>query len=99
MRRYPAVLIGRLGVNREFANNGIRTELMNFIKSWVTLPEYVTACRYLAVDALNNQQALAYYEKNGFHTFFKTEEQEAEHTKMKMPLKTRYLYFDLINIQ
>ena len=98
MRRYPAVLIGRLGVNRDFAHKGIGTELMEFIKSWVTLPEYVTACRYLAVDALNNQQTLSFYEKNGFHSFFKSEEQEAEKVRLKLPLKTRYLYFDLINI-
>ena len=49
-------------------------------------------------NALNNQQTLSFYEKNGFHSFFKSEEQEAEKVRLKLPLKTRYLYFDLINI-
>lgn len=31
MRRYPGVLIGRLGINAEFRNPGIGTELLDFI--------------------------------------------------------------------
>ena len=34
MRRYPGVLIGRLGINVEFGHHGIGTELLDFIKSW-----------------------------------------------------------------
>ena len=33
MRRYPGVLIGRLGINVNFAHRGISSELMEFIKS------------------------------------------------------------------
>ena len=29
MRRYPGVLIGRLGINAEFRNHGIGTELLD----------------------------------------------------------------------
>ena len=67
MRRYPAVLIGRLGVDLHFANKG-------------------------------NPRTLNYYEKNGFAYLFKDEEQEAASSKMKLPLKTRYMYFDLIEV-
>ena len=38
MRRYPSVLIGKLGVNIHYSNKGIGTELMNFIKSWFVSP-------------------------------------------------------------
>jgi len=98
LRRYPAILIGRLGVNTLFSNKGIGTEMMDIIKSWVTLPENVSACRYIAVDALNNERTLSFYEKNGFACLFSSEIQEADNVKVKIPLKTRYMYFDLINL-
>jgi len=98
MRRYPAVLIGRLGVDIQFANNGIGTELMQILKFWFVEPDNKAAVRYLAVDALNNSRTLNYYEKNGFAYLFKDEEQEAVSSRMKLPLKTRYMYFDLIEV-
>ena len=98
MRRCPAVLIGRLGVDIQFANNGIGTELMKILKSWFIEPNNKAAGHYLAVDALNNSRTLNYYEKNGFAYLFKDEEQEAVSSRMKLPLKTRYMYFDLIEV-
>jgi hypothetical protein len=98
MRRYPAVLIGRLGVDIHFANNGIGTELMQILKFWFIEPDNKAAVRYLAVDALNNSRTLNYYEKNGFAYLFKDEEQEAVSSRMKLPLRTRYMYFDLIEV-
>jgi len=98
MRRYPAVLIGRLGVDLQFSNKGIGTELMQILKFWFVEPDNKAAVRYLAVDALNNPKTLSYYEKNGFAYLFKDEEQEAINSKMKQPLKTRYMYFDLIEV-
>jgi len=98
MRRYPAVLIGRLGVDVQFSNNGIGTELMQILKFWFIEPDNKAAVRYLAVDALNNTRTLNYYEKNGFAYLFKDEEQEAVSSRMKLPLKTRYMYFDLIEV-
>ena len=95
---YPAVLIGRLGVDIQFANNGIGTELMQILKFWFVEPDNKAAVRYLAVDALNNSRTLNYYEKNGFAYLFKDEEQEAVSSRMKQPLKTRYMYFDLIEV-
>ena len=98
MRRYPAVLIGRLGVDIQFANNGIGTELMQILKFWFVEPDNKAAVRYLAVDALNNSRTLNYYKKNGFVYLFKDEEQEAVSSRMNLPLKTRYMYFDLIEV-
>ena len=98
MRRYPAVLIGRLGVNVKYANKGIGSELLSIIKRWFIQPDNKTGCRYLAVDSYNLEQTLNYYEKNGFHYLFSTEEQEAENSHLSVPLKTRYMYFDLIDL-
>jgi len=98
IRRYPAVLIGRLGVDVQFAGKGVGTELMEILKFWFVEPDNKAAVRYLAVDALNNPRTLNYYAKNGFSFLFKDDEQEAASAKMKLPLKTRYMYFDLIEV-
>ena len=47
---------------------------------------------------LADKCTLNYYEKNGFAYLFKDEEQEAVSSRMKLPLKTRYMYFDLIEV-
>ena len=71
---------------------------MDFIKRWFVQPDNKTGCRYLAVDSYNVGNALAFYEKNGFRYLFSTEEQEAENAGLQLPLKTRYMYFDLLDI-
>jgi GNAT superfamily N-acetyltransferase len=95
---YPATLIGRLGVDKEFGGKGIGTELMEFIKQWMLEPSNKTACRYLTVDAYNNAPALKFYEANGFKPLFSSEKQEKEYIGFphEKELKTRLMYFDLI---
>lgn len=100
MRRYPGVLIGRLGINVEFKHQGIGTDLMEFIKSWFLDAGNKTGCRFLIVDAYNEDIPLGYYQKNGFKFLFSSENQEAESTgwNKNVKLKTRLMYFDLIDL-
>ena len=99
MRRYPAVLIGRLGVNKEFAHEGIGTEVIEMLKWWFVEPNNKTGCRYIAVDAYNDKTILNFYcKRNGFKPLFFSDEQEAVSSNKSLPLNTRYLYFDLIDI-
>ena len=100
MRRYPGVLIGRLGINVEFAHRGIGSELMNFIKSWFIDTGNKTGCRFLIVDAYNDEIPLKYYQKNDFTFLFSNESQEAENTGFdkSTKLRTRLMYFDLISL-
>jgi len=95
---YPATLIGRLGVDREFGGKGIGTELVDFIKNWVLLSVNVAASRYLTVDAYNNAAILKFYEENGFRMLFSSDGQEKEHIGLSQEkeLKTRLMYFDLM---
>jgi GNAT superfamily N-acetyltransferase len=95
---YPATLIGRLGVSKDFGGNGIGTELMDFLKLWLLERENRTACRFLTVDAYNNEKALKYYENNGFKYLFSTEQQEKKYIGMceDKELKTRLMCFDLL---
>ena len=102
MRRFPGVLIGRLGVSQEFQGKGIGTELMDFIKSWFVVSNK-TGCRFLIVDAYNDRNTLNYYESNGFKYLFSTENQEylsifREEETQGESLKTRLMYFDLIEL-
>lgn len=56
MRRYPSVLIGRLGINVEFAHRGISSELMEFIKSWFIDAGNKTYCRFLIADTYDKEK-------------------------------------------
>ena len=98
MSNYPATLIGRLGVNKDFSGKGIGTELMTFLKAWLLEKENRTACRFLTVDAYNNEKTLKYYENNGFKYLFSTEQQEKQYIRMLEynQLKTILMYFDLL---
>lgn len=100
MRRYPAVLIGRLGVNSDFQSMHIGTELMDFIKVWFVDPLNKTGCRFIVVDAYNEKTPLSYYSRNDFKFLFSTEEQEGKNTGIPEgeKLKTRLMYFDLIQL-
>lgn len=97
---YPAVLIGRLGVSLKFRGLQVGCELMDFIKSWFIDPHNKTGCRFIVVDAYNEDAPLNYYQKNGFEFIFSSEEQEAEFTydNKQKKLATRIMYFDLIRL-
>lgn len=98
-RSYPAVLIGRLGVNREYQDtpSHIGQQLMAFIKDWFRHEDNKTGCRFIVVDAYNEERVLRYYDKNGFVPLYKTEAIEKQYYDIPQnePLKTRLLYFDL----
>ena len=99
LRRYPAVLIGRLGINVEYACQGFGSAIMDFIKSWF-IKNNKTGCRFIIVEAYNTQPTLKYYEKNGFRYLFSTEKQETLYTyhDANMKMRTRMMFFDLIDI-
>lgn len=103
MRSYPAVLIGRLGVNKEYRlmeGEEERTgkQLMDFIKSWFIDEANKTGCRFIVVDSYNEPGPLRYYSKNGFIGLFSSEEQEKDFTGLSKDaeLQTRLMFFDLI---
>ncbi|KAA6333950.1 hypothetical protein EZS27_017681 [termite gut metagenome] len=100
---YPAVLIGRLGVNIDYQRKGIGNELMEFIKNWFIDSDNKTGCRFIVVDALNSekQEAINFYKKNGFEFIFSTEEYEKRYTKNGGDVKSMLfvLYMSIINIK
>lgn len=101
LRRYPAVLIGRLGVNRLFAGKGYGSAVMDFVKTWFRLGNK-TGCRFIIVDAYNNPATIHYYLKNGFSFLIEDERLEAKYMGVgvgRLPLNTRLMYFDLLRVK
>lgn len=98
-RSYPAVLIGRLGVNLKHQNQGnnFGSQLMDLLKLWFVDENNKAACRYINVDAYNSEPTLHFYAKNGFKPLYKTEqgEREAFNIPIHEPLKSRIFFFDL----
>jgi len=98
-RSYPAVLIGRLGVNKSFIGHGLNvgTQLMSALKYWFIDENNKAACRYMLVDAYNTDSTIHYYIKNGFRPLYKSE--QSEKAAFGIPdsemLKSRVMFFDL----
>ena len=98
LKDYPAVLIARLGVSKDFRSKHIGSDVLRYIKYWFLDPYNKTGCRYVLVDAYNSPSTICFYESNGFATVFSSEEQEKEHRHIaeERPLNTRLMYFDLM---
>ena len=82
---YPAVKIGRFGVNKEYQRQRIGQQTMDFIKQFFVV-QNKTGCRFLTVDAYNKPEILTFYEKNGF-TFLTDNDVNKPTRIMKYDLK------------
>lgn len=112
LSRFPGVLIGRLAVSKDFAKQGIGSQVLDFLKYWFSDAGEKSACRFLIVDAKNDPEVLAFYEKNKFEYLFTSELQEdlyskppktaseaAERKHNLRKLRTRLMYFDLLTLK
>lgn len=101
---YPAVLIGRLGVSDTLQGRGLHVgrDMMNMIKAWFIDPNNKTGCRFIIVDAYNKENTKRYYLHNGFKFIFESVDDEKRYrnlTNIKGRLKTRMMYFDLMEFK
>lgn len=95
-KSYPALLIGRLGVDVRYHGKGIGSQVLDYIKYWFTHPRYESICRYLVVDAVNEKDVLRFYERNGFKTLYATEDEELSALgKDGEELRSRVMFCDL----
>ena len=81
-KSYPALKIGRLAVNEEYAGAGIGTFILDSIKYAFTSVKRL-GCRFITVDALNS--ATEFYERNGFKFFTELDKED----------ETRLMFYDL----
>lgn len=98
LKDYPAVLVARLGVSKEFRSLHVGSDTLKYIKLWFLEPYNKTGCRFVIVDAYNEPATLEFYEKNGFSEVFSTEQQEKDyrHLDSNATLSTRLMYYDLM---
>ena len=106
LSRYPGVLIGRLAVASKYANKGIGTDVIRFIKEWFVDEDNRSVCRLAIVDAKNKPNVLQFYQKKcHFKFLFKSEEDEFRYKhlhedkccdKQAIRLNTRLMYCDLL---
>lgn len=58
---YPAVKVGRFGVNKTHQRTGIGTDVMNFIKMFFVDKQQKTGCRFITIDAYNTACVIDFY--------------------------------------
>lgn len=80
----PAVKITRFGINLPFQGMDLGSHTLNIIKK-LFITENRTGCRFLTVDAYNNNKVLHFYQKNKFKFFYNKDKDKA----------TRSMFFDL----
>ncbi len=82
---YPAVKIGRLGVVKKYQRQNFGTSLINMTKNFF-LRNNRTGCRFITVDADNDEPTKKFYIKNGFQFLWEMDSED----------DTRIMFFDLI---
>lgn len=97
LKEYPAVLVARLAVSEDYKAHNIGSQTLDFVKRWFVHGNNKTGCRFVVVDAYNNDATILFYEHNGFKLVFSTVEQELEYRRMdtNAGLTTRLMFFDL----
>lgn len=104
LHTYPAVLIGRLGVNQKYQGKQffIGQQVLNYIKIWFTEDDNKTGCRFLVVDAYNKERTLKFYERNRFKFLYAdetTEKRDLHIDKTDETLHTRLMFLDLLHTE
>ena len=104
---YPAVKIGRFGVNSAYRNSGNHwgSRTLDFIKYWM-ITENKTGCCFITVDAYAT--AVGFYIKNGFKFLGEKERKGYEDWIAKNPdfrtrehiddIPTYAMYFNLLSL-
>lgn len=65
-RTYPAIKIGRLGIDKNFSRIGIGTKIIDVIVGCARVHSNSVGCRYASVNAYNQPEVVAFYKKNNF---------------------------------
>ena len=104
LRTYPAVLLGRLGVNKKYQGTEYFAgqQVVNYIKSWFIEEDNKTGCRFLVVDAYNQDNVLNFYKRNKFKFLYSTEEEERKEQHIpedNISIYTRLMFLDLIHTE
>ena len=97
MRSYPALLIGRLGVDVRYHGLGLGSQTLDFIMRLYLHPDREGLCRFVIVEAVNRPETIRFYERNGLNLLYSSEREELSslNTWIGGALRTRMMYCDL----
>ncbi|MBW2346061.1 MAG: GNAT family N-acetyltransferase [Deltaproteobacteria bacterium] len=84
LKEYPGVKIARLGVDKQYQRFGVGTQFLNLLKAFFTTDNR-TGCRFMTVDAYNDEKAPIFYEKNEFDFLHDKDASD----------RTRIMFYDL----
>ncbi len=88
-KSYPAIKIGSLATNTIYQKQGYGAALIDFIKEYLLSNKQFSGCRFITVDASNNEKTISFYKNYGFK--FLSEKDEY--------LKTRCMYHDIMKTE
>lgn len=63
-KKYPAILLGRMGVDREFRKKGVGKSICKFCQGLADVISESVACRYIMLHTTQNK--VRFYQKIGF---------------------------------
>ena len=82
LSRYPGILIGRLAISKNYANQGFGSDVVRFVKEWFVDNDNKSGCRLAIVVAKNSKNVISFYAMNGFKCLFNTEADEYKYMHM-----------------
>lgn len=94
-KHYPAVKIGRLGVNVTHQRKHIGEDIIIFFQG-LFLVKNRTGCRFITIDAYNKPNVIKFYQKCGFK-YFDNEDKDSDSRAMYLDLAPLYNRFDIQN--
>lgn len=104
--QHPAVLVAQLAVFDGFEGLHLGRDVLDMIKAWFLDPLNKTGCRYIVVDAVNNEKVLKFYQDNGFDFIFSSDEEEMQYMTKTENIgdgevfrETRLMVFDLMRLR
>jgi len=65
-KTYPAIKIGRLGIDKRFWRKGIGSRIIEIVIGFGLRNSEHVGCRYISVDAYPQQEVVNFYKKNDF---------------------------------
>ena len=66
---YPAIKIGRLGIQKDYHSKKIGTWIIRWITGFSRNLQNEIGIRFISVDSYNQEKQLKFYEKNSFKRF------------------------------
>ncbi|MCQ2608473.1 MAG: GNAT family N-acetyltransferase [Bacteroidales bacterium] len=88
-KSYPAIKIGSLATNTIYQRQGYGAALIDFVKDYLLSNKQFSGCRFITVDASNNEKTISFYKNYGFKFL---SDKDNDH-------KTRCMYHDIMKTE